>query len=321
MWLFDLTYFTWEAYPAWLCIPALFAPQPRKTDMTDFQTPAIEEIDMSAFQNMFSKIANTITAASALAIQVAELTRQVESYRVEVEALKSEVAKAREHNAWLDEQISGLREARDRAYNEAHEFERQLIASKTAHEATQRELNDERSTSERHWNALQEERDRNAQLREENNNYRARLDQLERELDETRNSLQNAAEARDYWNNRWNTTEDVRVKTQNDLDNSYVETQHLREAVARLDEDKAFLQADLADREGEVRDLKAALEATKNDMQARIDVLEQSVMDHEAGAKEIASVINAISDAIALVKKEPEQPAEFPLPASNVIGF
>ena len=77
-------------------------------------SPGVPEADVSMISAMFTRIADGLVQASALAKEVSEL-------RSVVASLKSDIEYVRDQNKWLDEQLANVRRSRDETQRELDE--------------------------------------------------------------------------------------------------------------------------------------------------------------------------------------------------------
>lgn len=115
--------------------------------MTDGNTafhvgPVLSEGEMKSFQDMFARIANTITQASELSAKFTDL-----SYKVDEMAHSLEVAQARNTN--LDDALTRVRTERDelslqlsQAKANASNFEQRLTSAESSNASLERSLQD-----------------------------------------------------------------------------------------------------------------------------------------------------------------------------------
>lgn len=91
-------------------------------------SPVPSEDEMNKLRQWFDNGLNAI-------VQATELAKVVESLKVEVEGMRHEIATVRDNNRWLDEQLSGVRKARDEAIETVAQLRTEL--SRTLQERAQ----------------------------------------------------------------------------------------------------------------------------------------------------------------------------------------
>ena len=92
-------------------------------------TPSLteqEQTDMNAISDAFDRARNAVIASSQLAKDVAALSAVVNELRMNVEALKSDLAESRQRNAVLDEHLAHVRGQRDEAWNTCDQLNKKV---------------------------------------------------------------------------------------------------------------------------------------------------------------------------------------------------
>ncbi len=98
-------------------------------------SPVIPEADVSMISAMFTRIADGLVQASALAKEVSEL-------RSVVASLKSDIEYVRDQNKWLDEQLANVRRSRDETQRELDEVTTNYHKAEQERDTARRESDD-----------------------------------------------------------------------------------------------------------------------------------------------------------------------------------